>query len=259
MTPTQERARRIGLIVPSSNTTMETEVPELLRRQTAAGGERFSIHAARLRLQQVTPEALRRMNAAADGAVDALCDAEVDAILYACLVAVMHGGRHGVLQAQAQLVGRAAATGRTPPSVVTSAGALVGALEHLHAGRVSMITPYRKALTERVSATLGECGIQVVQSRSLEVVDNVQVGRLDPAKLLAIAAQLDFSGSDALVLSACVQMPSLEVVEEAEQRFGLPVVTAATATVFGLLQALDIPPQIRQAGMLLRGRRTVLS
>ncbi|HEV7914354.1 MAG TPA: tetratricopeptide repeat protein [Albitalea sp.] len=51
---------------------------------------------------------------------------------------------------------------------------------------------------------LGECGIGVVQSRSLELIDNVEVGRLDPAKLLRIASQMDFSGSDALVLSACV-------------------------------------------------------
>jgi maleate isomerase len=256
---TKDRAQRVGLIVPSSNTTMESEIPELLRRQQAASGDGFSIHAARLRLQQVTPEALQKMNAAADGAVDLLCDAEVDAIVYACLVAVMSGGRHGILRAQAQLAARAAATDRTPPAVVTSAGALVGALEHLHAGRITMITPYRKALTAQVAATLAECGIEVVQSRSLEVVDNLQVGRLDPLKLLALASQLDFSGSDALVLSACVQMPSLAVIEEAEQRFGLPVLSAATASAFDLLMRLGIEPQIAHAGMLLRGRRAVLS
>lgn len=255
----QDRPHRIGMIVPSSNITMESEVPELLRRQQAAGGDRFSFHSARLRLQQVTPEALQKMNQAADGAVDMLCDAQVNAIVYACLVAVMSGGRHGILRAQAQLAARAAATDRTPPAVVTSAGALVAALEHLHATRVTMIAPYRKPLTACVAATLGECGIEVVQSRSLEVVDNLQVGRLDPLKLLALASQLDFSGSDALVLSACVQMPSLEVIEEAEQRFGLPVVSAATASAFELLRRLAIEPQIAHAGMLLRGARAVLS
>lgn len=255
----QQRPRRVGMIVPSSNTTMEVEIPELLRRQQAAGGERFSFHSARLRLQQVTPEALQRMNEAADGAVDMLCDAQVDAIVYACLVAVMAGGRRGILQAQAQLAARAAATDRTPPAVVTSAGALVAALEHLNATRITMITPYRKQLTARVSATLAECGIDVVQSRSLEVVDNLQVGRLDPQKLLALASQLDFSGSDALVLSACVQMPSLDVIEEAEQRFGLPVVSAATASAFDLLARLGIEPQIACAGTLLRGARAIHS
>lgn len=255
----QDRPHRVGMIVPSSNTTMETEVPELLRRQQASSGDTFSFHSARLRLQQVTPEALQKMNDMADGAVDMLCDAQVDTIMYACLVAVMFGGRRCLLQTQAQLVARAAATDRKPPAVVTSAGALVGALTHLNASRISMITPYRKALTARVAATLGECGIEVVQSRSLEVVDNAEVGRLDPKKLLALASQMDFSGSDALVLSACVQMPSLDVVDEAEQRFGLPVISAATASAFDLLGRMGLEPQIGGAGMLLRGRRAVLS
>jgi maleate isomerase len=252
MRDARETHHRIGMVVPSSNTTMEAELPELLRRQQMSGPHRFSVHAARLRLQQVTPEALQAMNHAADGAVDMLSDAQVDAIAYACLVAVMIGGRHGVAQAQARIGERAAAAGRGPTAVVTSAGALIGALKSLEATRVSVITPYRKELTERVAATIGEHGIEVVQSHSLEVVDNAQVGRLDQRNLLALAAQMDLSGSDALVLSACVQMPSLAVVEEAEQRFGLPVISAATATAFELLNRLDIEPQITHAGSLLR-------
>lgn len=248
----QAQHHRIGMIVPSSNTTMETEVPELLRRQQAAGGHSFSFHSARLRLQQVTPQALQAMNEAAEGAVDALCDARVDALMYACLVALMIGGKQGILQTQARLIGRAAATDRTPTAVITSAGALIAALRALHASKVTMVAPYQKPLTATVCATLAEHGIEVVQSRSLEVVDNVQVGRLDPAKLLAIAAQMDHGSAHALVLSACVQMPSLAVIEEAEQRLGLPVISAATASTFELLTRLQITPAITNAGALLR-------
>ena len=259
----RRQSHRIGLIVPSSNTTMETELPDLLRRQHLGSGHRFSFHSARLRLQQVTPEALARMNESADAAVEMLCDARVDAIVYACLVAVMAGGRMCVERTPAQLAARAAGAGQAP-SVLTSAGALVAALECFSAKRISMIAPYRKALTDQVAATLGECGIRVVQSRSLEVVDNAEVGRLDPAKLLSLAAQMDFSGSDALVISACVQMPSLDVIDQAEQRLGLPVISAATASVFELLRRLEIEPAIPDAGMLLRsrdraGRQPVLS
>jgi maleate isomerase len=243
---------RVGLIVPSSNTTMEHEIPELLRRQEQAGGHRFTMHSTRLRLRQVTPEALQKMNEAADGAVDLLCDAQVDAIMYACLVAVMAGGKPCLMDTQARLAARAASNDAAAPAIVSSASALVSALKWLNAARITMIAPYRKALTDRVAATLAECGIRVVQSRSLEVVDNVQVGRLDASKLMSLAAQMDFSGTDALVISACVQMPSLDVIEEAEQRLGLPVLSAATASVFALLNKLDIQPAIAGAGELLR-------
>ena len=58
---------RVGLIVPSSNTTMETEVPALLRaRERVRPEDTFSFHSARLRMEDVTPEALRAMNEETD-------------------------------------------------------------------------------------------------------------------------------------------------------------------------------------------------
>lgn len=244
MTQSPARHYRVGMIVPSSNTTMETELPELLRRQHRPGHHRFSIHSARLRPQQETP----------DGALEALGDAQVDAILHACLVGVMSAGRHCICDTHTRLSERAAAACGRPVSVITSAGALVSGLKALSASKVTLIAPYRKAQTAQVCAALGEYGIEVVQSRSLEVMDNVQVGRLDQAKLLSIASQLDYSGSQALVLSACVQMPSLDVIEEAEQKLGLPVISVATACAFELLNRLDIEPCMAGAGSLLRPR-----
>lgn len=236
---------RIGMIVPSSNVTMETEVPQLLRRQRGADGG-FSFHSARLRLREVTPEALEAMNQSAADAVDALADAQCDAMVYACLVALMAGGRARIDETRSRLAPR------SPARLVTSADALVTALRALGATKVTLIAPYRKALTAQVESTLAAYGIEVLDTRSLEVVDNTLVGRLDPARLLEVAADMDHSKAQALVISACVQMPSLAVVEAAEQRFGRPVLSAATASVYTLLQELNIRPAIAGAGSLLR-------
>ncbi len=238
------------MIVPSSNVTMETEIPQLLERQQPGNGPTFSFHSARVRLLHVTPEALQRMNDAAGEAVDTLCDAQVDSIMYACLVAAMYGGKQSVLSTEANLSNQAQANGAAP-SVITSAGALVTALRALNARTVTMIAPYKPELTERVAGTIREFGIDVRQTHSLAVADNVKVGRLDPRHLIDIAGSMDLTGSDALVISACVQMPSLAVIEEAEARFGLPVVSAATASAYALLTNLGIRPVIPQAGRLL--------
>ncbi len=237
------------MIVPSSNVTMETEIPRLLQQQLGNKSQ-FSFHSARVRLLHVTPESLQRMNEAAGEAVNTLCDAQVDSIMYACLVATMYGGKQSVLSTEANLVNQAGANGAAP-SVISSAGALVTALRALNARTVTLIAPYQPALTDRVASTLAEFGIEVRQARYLAVADNVKVGRLDPQNLLDMAASMDLSGADALVISACVQMPSLAVVAEAEARFGLPVVSAATASAYALLTNLGIRPAIPQAGRLL--------
>jgi maleate isomerase len=47
-------------------------------------------------------------------------------------------------------------------------------------------------------------------------------------------------------------MPSLDLIEPAEQEFGLPVLSAATAGAYSLLRSLDLPVAIDGAGSLLR-------
>ncbi|MEV5303523.1 hypothetical protein [Amycolatopsis methanolica] len=65
------------------------------------------------------------------------------------------------------------------------------------------------------------------------------------------ARGLDLGGSDALVISAFVQMPSLGLITAAEEEFGLPVLSAATAGAYGLLRHLSLPPELPDAGRLL--------
>ena len=52
------RPYRIGQIVPSSNTTMETEIPAILRGREAVEQERFTFHSSRMRMKKVTKEEL---------------------------------------------------------------------------------------------------------------------------------------------------------------------------------------------------------
>jgi maleate isomerase len=245
---------RIGMIVPSSNTTMETEVPAMLRRRDAAwaGGERFTFHSSRMAMRRVSPEELARMDAESDRCAAELSDARCDVLAYACLVAIMAAGPKSHLAAERRLRRTVIASGGDAP-VITSAGALVDSIQALGARRVALVAPYLRPLTQLVVTYLHDFGIAVVDSVSLEVADNLEVGRLDPSALPDIAARLDLARADALVLSACVQMPSLPAISEAEQRFGLPVVSASTATAFQILRRLGLPTEVPEAGALLSG------
>src|SRR3954452_14681011 len=90
--PQTPGSSRVGLIVPSSNTTMETELPELFRRQSEVTAHRYTFHSARATLETGTREELLAMvGKAADGAT-AVSDADVEVIASACLLAVMAQG-----------------------------------------------------------------------------------------------------------------------------------------------------------------------
>lgn len=242
---------RVGLIVPSSNVTMETEIPAMLRAREAVAPERFTFHSARMRMQQVTPEQLKKMDADSERAARELADARVSVMGYACLVAIMSQG-HGYHRTSEETLSRVARdeTGEALP-VVSSAGALVEALEHLGARKVAVLTPYVKSLTATVCGYIDSEGIEVVDSISREEPDNLKVGQLDQDELVRLAGQVDTSEADALVISACVQMPSLQALAHVQQTSPIPVVSAASATVWKMLRELGLDPVVPEAGALL--------
>jgi maleate isomerase len=239
--------RRIGLIVPSSNVTVETEVPALLARHADA---RFTFHSSRMRMHRVSPEELRAMNDQRERCVDELADAGVDALLYACLVALMAQGPGEHRRAEAAVTEQLEKAGRSP-AVLSSAGALVEALRALDAHRIGLVTPYLRPLAEQVVGYLESEGFEVVDWAALEVGDNAEVGCIPGGRVLDAARGLRLGGADALVISACVQMPSLDLVGPAEDEFGLPVLSAATAGAHALLRALELPAVLPGAGSLL--------
>lgn len=239
---------RIGLVVPSSNVTVETEMPELLSRHSDAT---FSFHSTRMRMHRVSPEGLAAMNAQRERCILEIADASPEVILYACLVALMAGGP-GEHQRVEGAVSEQLATGNSQALVRSSAGALVEGLRALNATRIALVTPYMRPLARQVVAYLEAEGFAVNDWSALEVEDNTEVGCIPGNRVMEAARSLNLSGVDALVISCCVQMPSLPLVETAEQEFGIPVLSAATAGAYSILRSLDIPVTIPGAGSLLR-------
>jgi maleate isomerase len=244
---------RLGQIVPSSNTTMETEVPALFREREKLFPQRFTFHSSRMRMKQVTSEELTAMDRDSERCAFELSDAQVDAMAYACLVAIMNMG-NGYHRTAERRLNEASIANGAPAPVVTSAGALVDGLHTLEAKRVAIICPYMKPLTRVVVNYIEAEGIAVHDYVALEVPDNLAVGRLDPQNLMEIFTQLDLTGVDALVLSACVQMPSLSAIAPVEAKAGVPVVSAAVCTAYQMMKRLGLEAVLPEAGELFSGR-----
>lgn len=247
------RNYRIGQIVPSSNTTMETEIPLMLRSRESQFEERFTFHSSRMRMKKVTKEELAAMDRDSDRCALELSDARVDVMGYACLVAIMSMGL-GYHRESEKRLHQVTVDNGAPTPIVSSAGALVEGLKALGAKKVSILTPYMKPLTQLVVDYIQNEGIEVHDALSLEIPDNLEVGRQNPLAPAEHVKRLDTKGVDAVVLSACVQMPSFQSVQQVEDQLGLPVTTAAISTVYQMLNKLDLKREVANAGALLSGK-----
>lgn len=251
-TPASPRAYRIGQIVPSSNITMETEIPAMLRAREEVEPDRFTFHSSRMRMKEVTKAQLEAMDDESDRCALELSDAHVDVLGYACLVAIMTRGA-GYHCTSEKRLHQVTVDNDAEAPVVTSAGALVDGLKVLGARKVALIAPYMRPLTEQVVDYISGEGFEVTDFIALEIPDNLEVGSRDPMALVDIVERLDHSQADVVVLSACVQMPSLAAVQVVQDRIGKPVLSAAVATTYQLLKELGLKRYVPRAGELLNG------
>jgi maleate isomerase len=244
---------RIGQIVPSSNITMETEIPAMFHAREAVEPERFTFHSSRMRMKKVTKEELAAMDADSDRCAAELADARVDVMGYACLVAIMAMGHGYHCTSEGRLREVARREGSDIP-VVTSAGALIEGLRAMNVKKISAIAPYPKHLTKLVMDYIQAEGIQIVDYISLEIADNLEVGTQDPMNLTRIYRDLKLDGAEALVLSCCVQLPSLPAIQVVQDQLSIPVVSTAVCTTHQMLKRLGLKTVVPNAGALLSGK-----
>jgi maleate isomerase len=241
---------RIGQIVPSSNTTMETEIPLMLRAREAHFPERFTFHSSRMRMHSVTPEELKKMNSQTERCASELADARVDIMSTACLVAIMAQGPGFHRQVETEMQA-AVAHADADSKVMTSAGALIHGLKQMNAKKISFLAPYMKPLTQKVVEYIESEGIEVVDRLCFEIPNNLAVGLRDPMLLLEDVKKLNVANADVVVLSACVQMQSLPAIDLAEKMLGKPVTSTAICTVRNMLDLLKLNHHIPGFGQVL--------
>lgn len=232
-----EVRKRLGLILPSSNTTTEPDLHWLLP-------EEVTLHSARIWVVDVTHDDLAKMNDDAESAARYLGTLRPNAIAYACTSGSFIGGP-GYDQ---ELLSRIAGAADGVASVGTSPS-MVDALREVGISRVSVATPYTDRINDGLTTFLSANGFEVLNIAGQQLVSNLEIGNQSPALIREFALANFDSSADGYFLS-CTNWRSTEVIETLEQELGKPVVTSNQATLWAALNALDIEYTIEGCGSL---------
>lgn len=229
---------RIGLFVPSSNTTIE---PEFYR----ALPPHVTLHVARLYLTQIATDSIE--NVVRDIEVQArnLASADVDVIVLGATAPSFLKGLGYDLEVTQRIE---QASGK--PATTTST-ALVKALGKLGISRVALGAAYDDRVNGIAKDFLEASGIEVVNAKGLGMVDNLAVGRLDDSSALELAREIDRPDADAIVL-ACTNWKTMGVIEQLEQELGKPVLSTTQVSIWAALQMIGETAPIAGYGKLLR-------
>ncbi len=214
---------RIGLIIPSSNTTMEREFWDTLHGYA-------TIHTGRVFLENVRVSELNELEDEAVEEARKLVTAGVNILVYGCTSGSFVRGpeQYRAIEEKLEKLGK--------PAVATS-GAVCRALTHLGARKISLITPYTKDITEAERVFLNKHGFEVLSVFHASIVSNTDIGMVKDDEVAEWAVENTHPDSDAVFIS-CTNLSTFKAIKKIEEKTGKPVVSSNSATLWNLLWRL---------------------
>ena len=234
--------KRIGLIVPSTNTTCEADYQMAVPRGITVHGQRLW-----LTNEGTGDEIFNRMNAEIESGARYLATAQVDVIVYGCTTGSFFKGP-GWDREMCGLIERAAGV----PAVATSPS-VVEALRAFEARKISVATPYPEWNNDKLRAYLEAHGFEVLNVEGeprAAASGNQGINDQEPASVVEFASRVCRPEADALLCS-CTAWRSVEAVAAIEARTGRPVVTSNQSTIWASLRALGVTQPVAGFGRLL--------
>ncbi|WP_421761819.1 maleate cis-trans isomerase family protein [Devosia sp.] len=204
---------RIGMITPSSNTSLEPMTALLL-----AGAPEITAHYARIRVTEITigAKGLAQFDAAPMlEAASLLADMRPQAIVWNGT----SGGWRG-LEADRQLC--AALEERTGIATTTMTLALVDLLRKKQMQRIAFVTPYTGDVQARILDTFTREGFVCSTSPCLGISENFAFATVPSAAMNRMVANAAADRPD-VILPFCTNLAATPYAAAWEAQFGIPV------------------------------------
>ncbi|GAA4324272.1 aspartate/glutamate racemase family protein [Pigmentiphaga soli] len=230
--------KRIGLLVPSSNTSVEAEFHRLL----PAG---VTQHVARLFIARVEPDSIERMVETLEAQSRLLASADVDLIMLCATAPSFLKG-----QGYDREIGKRIEDATGKPATTTST-ALLDALRALGIQRLALGSAFTPTVNGICAGFLEANGHRVVAQDGLNKLDNLEIGRLDVETAFDLGTRIDRDDAQAIVL-ACTNWRTIDVIDRLEQRLNKPVLTTTQVSAWHALRKLGYGGSIAGYGTLLR-------
>jgi len=228
--------RHFGVLIPSTNTTVEIECRLLPAT--------YQAHVGRL----VTSTPGRTFSPSRDEDIDyqshLLGTARVEMIILAQTSASLFAEDYD------DVVTKRMSAGAGAPAI-TSAQAVGRAARALGARRVAIVSPYSDAVNERAARYFkAKHGLDTVALEGFRATDSYAIGKLGPENARDAFARIDRPEIE-LFLVPGGNFPTMPSIAAWERELGKPVVTTNQASIWAMLRAFDSAERLPAFGRLL--------
>jgi maleate cis-trans isomerase len=228
--------RHFGVLIPSTNTTVEMECRLLPPTYQAHIG----------RLMSSAPG--QTFQPSRDEDVDyqsrLLGTAKVELVILAQTSASLFADDYDELVTQRMSAGAGA-------PAITSAQALGRALRALRAQRIAIVSPYSDTVNERAARYFeSRHALETVALEGFGATDSYAIGQLGPENARDAFTRIDRPEIEAFVVPGG-NFPTMASIAAWEQEFGKPVVTTNQASFWAMLRHFNTGDRLPTFGRLL--------
>lgn len=228
---------RIGIIYPASGLA-DFEFYEMAPKNV-------TVHVTRIPLERSTPKCLGKLADYAEDVAVLLAQAKVNVIAFCCTAGSFIGGPGF----DREVIRKIEKSARIPAT--TTSTAVLSALDRLGARKLVVATPYIDEVNWLEKKFLEANGFSVIKIEGLKLLNSYAIGLVKSERLHELVKRVYTPKADVIFIS-CGGLRTINIIEEFEEKFRIPIITSNQATMWAALRMAGIKTPIKGFGKLLR-------
>ena len=216
----------VGLLIPSSNTTIEHEYNRF-------GPPEIIWHVGRLTLTEVSLSGVSAQEPDILSETHKLATARPGAILLCQSAIGFVAGQDAEHAITAQVTAAAGVT------ALSAASLMVAAVKALGAKRIALATPFASGVDAAATGYFTRAGFPPFRSQALGMTGNYPIASITAEQLIALIRAVDAAEVDAIVMPGG-NLQAMRLLPEIEAALGKPVVITNQACIWAVAGLLGI-------------------
>ena len=172
---------------------------------------------------------------------DILPDEKIDCVAYGCTSGTIAAGYNSIEQK--------VKAAKPMADVTTPSTAAIKALKKMKINKISIFTPYSKALNDEVLEYFKNEGFEVTSNSYFDIEADYDIGKVDQNYLYDVLSKIDLKGADALFVS-CTALPVLTIIDKLEKKLNTTVLSSNQALIWDTLVKIDKNNSVKGFGKL---------
>jgi len=134
--------------------------------------------------------------------------------------------------------------------VITATTSIIKAFEQLNMKSIVIAHPYPEEFDKWEIKYFTECGIEVLASKGMGIVDVIELAKPSPEEIYHFAKTVWIPEADGLFIS-CLNFRAQAAIQALENDLMKPVVTSTQATLWNILRTVGVNEKISGFGRLM--------